>query len=318
MTLRSLLSSPGPPLKTSESLVGPWAGLAHIPVTALILAALVALALAFAARWWWLERARPEAGGRRRPGVIDVAFGAITNFFDTLGIGSFAPTTAAYKLFHRVPDEQIPGTLNVGHALPTVVQALIFIAIVDVEPLTLLSMIAAAVAGAWIGVAFVAGAPRRTIQIAMGVALLAAAGLFLASVLGLMPAGGDARGLAGLKLAVAVGANFILGALMMLGIGLYAPCLILVSLLGMNPLVAFPIMMGSCAFLMPVGGSRFVASGRYSLPAALGLLIGGIPAVLVAAYIVKSLPLDGLRGLVIVVVTYAAISMLWSARRDAR
>lgn len=302
-------------MKTSESFAA-WGQLESIPVTALILTALVVLASAFAARWWRVERARPEAGGRRRADLIGVTIGAITNFFDTLGIGSFAPTTAAFKLFRRVPDELIPGTLNVGHALPTVVQALIFIAVVDVEPLTLVSMIVAAVSGAWIGVAFVARAPRRTIQIAMGVALLAAAGLFLASVLGLMPAGGDARGLAGMKLAFAVGANFILGALMMLGIGLYAPCLILVSLLGMNPLVAFPIMMGSCAFLMPVGGSRFVASGRYSLPAALGLVIGGIPAVLVAAYIVKSLPLDGLRALVIVVVTYAAISMLWSARRD--
>jgi len=292
--------------------------LASIPVTALILAALVVLASAFAARWWWLERARPRVDGRRRPGPVDLTIGAITNFFDTLGIGSFAPTTAAFKLFRRVPDEQIPGTLNIGHALPTMVQASIFIAVVNVEPLTLVSMIAAAVAGAWIGVGFVARAPRRTIQIAMGVALLAAAGLFLAGVLGLMPAGGDARGLAGMTLALAIGANFILGALMMLGIGLYAPCLILVSLLGMNPLVAFPIMMGSCAFLMPVGGSRFVASGRYSLPAALGLVIGGIPAVLVAAFIVKSLPLDWLRGLVIVVVTYAAISMLWSARREAR
>ncbi|WP_201258432.1 TSUP family transporter [Sphingopyxis macrogoltabida] len=125
------------------------------------------------------------------------------------------------------------------------------------------------------------------------------------------------RGLHGGKLAFAIGASFVLGALMMLGVGLYAPCLILVSLLGMNPLVAFPIMMGSCAFLMPVGGARFVASGRYSLRAALGLAIGGIPAVLIAAYLVKSLPLDWLRWLVIVVATYAAISMLWSARRDA-
>ena len=106
--------------------------------------------------------------------------------------------------------------------------------------------------------------------------------------------------------------------LMMLGVGLYAPCLILVSLLGMNPLVAFPIMMGSCAFLMPVGGSRFVASRRYNVRAALGLAAGGVPAVLIAAYIVKSLPLDWLRWLVILVVAYAAVSMLWSAYRDAK
>lgn len=286
-----------------------------LPVTALILAALAVLAAGFAVRWWRVERSRAEPGARRRPELADVAIGAVTNFFDALGIGSFAPTTAAFKLFRRLPDELIPGTLNVGHALPTMVQAMIFIAVVDVEPLTLVSMIAAAAAGAWLGVGFVARAPRRAIQIAMGVALLLAASLFLAAVLGLMPAGGEVRGLAGGKLAFAVGANFVLGALMMLGIGLYAPCLILVSLLGMSPLTAFPIMMGSCAFLMPVGGARFVAAGRYSLPAALALVIGGLPAVLVAAYVVKSLPLDWLRVLVVVVVVYAGLSMLWSARR---
>jgi uncharacterized membrane protein YfcA len=101
---------------------------------------------------------------------------------------------------------------------------------------------------------------------------------------------------------------------MMLGVGLYAPCLILVSLLGMSPLAAFPIMMGSCALLMPVGGIRFIRSGRYNLNAALGLTLGGIPGVLIAAYIVKSLPLDWLRWLVLIVVLYAALQMLRSAQ----
>jgi uncharacterized membrane protein YfcA len=285
------------------------------PVTALILAAIVVLALGYAVRWWRTERGRAQAGQPRRPDPIDLAIGAVVNFFDTLGIGSFAPTTAAFKLFRRVPDDQIPGTLNAGNCLPTMAQGLIFIAAVEVDPLTLVSMIAAAMLGAWVAVSFVARAPTRLIQLLMGAALLVAAGLFLAAVMGVMPAGGDAKGLTGGKLAFAVGANFILGALMMMGIGLYAPCLILVALLGMSPLVAFPIMMGSCAFLMPVGGARFVKSGRYSLKAALGLALGGIPAVLVAAFIVKSLPLDWLRVLVIVVVVYAALSMLWSARR---
>jgi len=304
-------------LQESGASEGAAAGLAGVAATPLILAALVGVAGVFVVRWWRIERRRAaEAGGERRwPGPVDLAIGAVANFFDTLGVGAFATTTAAFKLLRRVPDELIPGTMNVGHALATVAQALIFIAVVKVDPLTLVGMIAAAVAGAWLGVGFVARAPRRILQVAMGLALLAAAGLFLGSVLGVMPAGGEAQGLSGGKLAFAVAANFVLGALMMLGIGLYAPCLILVSLLGMSPLTAFPIMMGSCAFLMPVGGWRFVASGRYSLPAALGLALGGIPAVLVAAYVVKSLPLDGLRVLVVAVATYAAISMLWSARR---
>lgn len=288
-----------------------------LSITTLILAALVVASLWFIARWRRLEWRRPTAATKRKPGSVELLIGFVANFFDTLGIGSFAPTTAAFKLSGRVADEDIPGTLNVGHALPTIAQALIFISIVSVEPLTLAGMIAAAVAGAWLGVGYVARLPRRAIQIGMGVALLAAALLFVVSLRGWMPGGGTAEGLAGAKLALAVGASFLLGALMMLGVGLYAPCLILVSLLGMNPLVAFPIMMGSCAFLMPIGGARFVSAGRYNLRAALGLAIGGMPAVLIAAYIVKSLPLDWLRWLVILVVAYAAISMLWSARRSS-
>jgi uncharacterized membrane protein YfcA len=283
-----------------------------------LLAGLAALAVWFGVRWWLIESQRARVADpsrRRRPHALDMLIGFVTNFFDTLGIGSFAPTTAAFKLLRRVPDEQIPGTLNVGHAMPTLAEALIFIAAVTVEPLTLVGMIGASVAGAWLGVGFVSRLPRRGIQIGMGIALLIAAALFLAGVLHLLPAGGDATGLEGTKLVFAIVVSFFLGALMMLGIGLYAPCLILVSVLGMNPLAAFPIMMGSCAFLMPVGGARFVARGRYSLRASLGLAIGGIPGVLIAAFVVKSLPIDWLRWLVIVVVIYAAVAMLNSARK---
>jgi uncharacterized membrane protein YfcA len=240
--------------------------------------------------------------------------GFVTNFFDTLGIGSFAPTTAYFKLRARMPDEQIPGTLNTGQALPTMTQALIFIATVSVDLTTLFSMIVAAALGAWLGVGLVSKLSRRAIQLGMGAALMCAAALFLAGNLHWMPGGGDALGLSGPQLITAVVANAFLGALMMLGVGLYAPCLILVSLLGMSPLAAFPIMMGSCALLMPVGGARFVRTGRYNLGAALGLTLGGIPGVLVAAYIVKSLPIVWLRWLVLVVVVYAAVQMLRSAR----
>lgn len=289
-------------------------------ITIVILGALVVIGIWFVARWFVLERR-----GRVQPGdakslltIPDTLIGFVVNFFDTLGVSSFASTTAAFKLLRRMPDEQIPGTLNVGHALPTIAQALIFIAIVTVEPMTLLGMIVAATAGAWLGVGFASRLPRRAIQITMGLALLVAAALFVAGLRGWMPSGGDALGLHGVTLAFAIGVSFALGVLMMLGVGFYAPCLILVSLLGMNPLAAFPIMMGACAFLMPVGGARFVESGRYSLRSAVGLSLGGVPGVLIAAYIVKSLPIDWLRWMVVVVVTYAAISMLLSAWRDAR
>lgn len=247
--------------------------------------------------------------------AIAIAIGFVTNFFDTLGIGSFATTTSLFKFLRFVPDERIPGTLNVGHALPTVVEAAIFIGIVAVEPRTLILLILAAVIGAWLGAGLVARLPRRYVQIGMGTALLAAAALFImtnlkGSQFGLV---GTALGLEGTRLAIGVAVSFCLGALMTIGIGLYAPCMIMVSLLGMNPIAAFPIMMASCAFLMPVASLRFIRYDAFSMRAALGLTLGGIPGVLIAAYIVKSLPLAAVRWLVVVVVIYAAVVMLRSA-----
>jgi len=276
------------------------------PAKLILFAALIAVTLVFILAWV-----------RTRPTPLEMAVGFVTNFFDTLGIGSFAPTTSIFKLKRMVPDEQIPGTLNVGHALPTVAEALVFIAIVNVGMATLVCLIAASVAGAWLGAGVVASWPRRKVQIGMGAALLAAAVLFALTNLKLLPGGGDALSLEGWRFVAGLLGNFALGALMTLGIGLYAPCMILVSLLGMNPIAAFPIMMGSCAFLMPVGSLRFIERGSYSPRTALGLAVGGVPGVLIAAFIVKSLPLTALRWGVVVVVLYAAGAMLRSARRPA-
>jgi uncharacterized membrane protein YfcA len=276
-----------------------------------LVVALLLVGVWFVVRWYTCERARRPAE-TRWPRWLDVSIGFVTNFLDTLGIGSFAPTTAAYKLLKRMPDEEIPGTLNVGGALATVVQAVIFIPAIHVELRTLLSMIAASVLGAWFGAGAVARLSRRTIQLGMGFALAIAAALFVATSFDVLPGGGATSGLSGPALTFAVGVIFLLGALNMLGVGLYAPCLILVSLLGMDPLAAFPIMMGASAFLMPIGGIRFIRLNCYNARASIGLTVGGIPGVLIAAYLVKSLPMGGLRWLVTVVVLYAAISMLYS------
>jgi uncharacterized membrane protein YfcA len=257
----------------------------------------------------WLAAIRRQ--GKQETAVptpLHAGIGFVTNFFDTLGIGSFATTTSFYKLWHLVP-----GTLNVGHTLPTVTHALIYIAIVDVDMKTLVLLILAAILGTWLGAGIVASWPRRNVQIGMGLALLAAAALTLMQVLSVSAAPGTALELTGTKLILGFLGNFMLGALMSLGIGLYGPCLIMISLLGMNPTAAFPIMMGSCAFLMPVGSAKFISKGSYNLRAAVGLALGGIPAVLIAAKIVKSLPLYYVRWLVIIVVVYTAVMMLRSA-----
>jgi len=281
-----------------------------------------------------------EAQKRRElaPKPEALGLGFVTDFFDTLGIGSFAPTTAWMKLRKMAPDSYFPAILNAGHALPTIAQALIFITLVQVDPVLLLSCIIAAVAGAIVGAPIVQRSPIRLVQAVVGIALLIAATLFALTNMdagfpgwslaigetvviaipaieptNLLPAGGTALALPPTLFMVAVVGHFIMGVLMMFGIGLYAPSLILLSLLGLNPLAAFPIMMGACAFLMPISSVRFVKSERIDLRIVIGIALGGIPAVLIAAFIVKSLDLVTLRWGVVVVVLYAAALLLRSA-----
>lgn len=247
-----------------------------------------------------------------------LATGFVTNFLDTLGIGSMATTTVLVRHFKLLRDDVNPGTQNVGHALPVIAQAFIYTRLVPVDATTLVLMIGAAVAGSYLGAGVVCRWSRRAIQLGMGSALLAAATLMLLSQLGMLPGGGELLKIDGVRLAIGVTGNFALGALMTVGVGLYAPCLILVSLLGMNPTAAFPIMMGSCAFLMPVASTQFIKAERYDPRAALGFLVGGIPAVLIAAFIVKSLPLGVVRWLVVVIVIYTALTMLRTVLKEGR
>ena len=257
------------------------------------------------------------ARGEIRPSLEAIGLGAVTNFFDALGIGSFAPSTAWIKLRKLVPDSFIPAILNVGHALPTVAQALVFINLVKVDPKLLVVCILAAVVGAVLGAPIVVRLPVKIIQGVVGVAMLIAAGLYAMTNLNLMPGGGSALALSPTLFAVAVSAYFLLGALMTAGIGLYAPSLIMLSLMGLDPKAAFPIMMGACAFLMPVSGFGFVRARRIDLRLVIGIAIGGVPAVLLAALVVKSLPLVALRWGVVVVVLYAAFVLLRTALSSA-
>ena len=249
--------------------------------------------------------------------VFRYLLGFLTNFFDTLGIGSFATTTAAFRARRMVADELIPGTLNVGHTPPTIVQAIIYITVIEVDKLTLVLLIGASVVGAWFGAGVVSGWEKRRVQRGMAIALLVTATFIVLRMTGVFPGGGDALGLRGLPLVAGVLGNALLGALMTLGIGLYAPCMAMISLLGMNPTTAFPVMMGSCAFLMPVASIRFLKARKYDRAAAIGLAVGGVPGVLLAAFVVKSLPLDAVRVLVVLVISYTAVTLWRDSRREA-
>ncbi len=275
-----------------------------------LLGALFVINGVFVVRWWRLRKTFPH---RDRPTWGDFFIGVVTDFLDGLGIGSFAPTTALYKFRGRPADELIPGTLNIGHNAAAFIETVAFVTAVAVEPVLLVLMVASAALGAWLGAGVVSRMSRRTVQLWMGAALLIAAAVFVMSNLGVLPVGGTAMGLEGWRFGLAVSVNFIWGALMSVGIGAYAPIMAMLYLLGMSPLAAFPIMMGTCGIVQPAAGLRFFTSKRFAWGPALGLILGGTVGVLLAVFVVKKLPLSMLRWLVVIVVTYAAVAMLRSA-----
>ena len=281
--------------------------LAPIP----LLLAGVALVIAVFVYTWW----RSAAAGHphQPPTLLQLGLGAVTLFLDTLGIGNYAPTTAAFRFLKMVKDELIPGTLNVGTSVPVAIEAFAFVTAIAVDPFTLLVMVPLGAIGGYVGAGIVSRLPRRPIQIGMGGALLIGALFMFLTNMQWIPGGGTAIGFSGAALIVATGVNFVLGALNALGIGSYAPSLIVFSLMGMDPRSAFPIMMGSAAYMLPMAGIKFARADKYDGRAALGIALGGIPGVLVAAYVVKSLPLEAIRWLVVVVVLYAGLSLLRTA-----
>ncbi len=281
---------------------------------------LVILVLVALVQAWLLVR---TAIARRswKPRGEAVAVGAVTNFFDTLGIGSFAPTLAWLKLRTDVPDRVIPCTMLVSHTLPTLVQAIIFLTLfgIHVDPVLLVGSGIAFLMGGLMGVPLVARARIWLVRAIVGFALLVAAGLYALANLDLMPGGGSAASLPPLLTAIAVAASFLMGILLNFGVGNYAPCLIMLSLMGLDPRLAFPVMALGASLTVAGVSARHISGGSVDLRTAMSFAIGGIPAVLVAAFIVRSMPVEMLRWLVILVVVYAGLLMLrqaWKREED--
>ncbi len=287
------------------------------PALIVLYICLVLVNIAFVVTWTTAIKRRRFSG---RPTAGDLAIGCGTTFLDNLGIGNYAQITALFKLRGHPADELIPGTLNVGNAIPSGISTVLFASAFKVEPVLLTSMVLSAAGGAWIGAGVVSRMQRRTIQLFMGAALLIAAFFFTMTNLAILPPPGTAMGLEGWRFAFAVGANFILGALMCVGIGNYAPSMALLAFLGMHPIAAYPIMFGSDGLLIPVASLGFLKSGRFAQGAALGIAIGGVGGVLLALPLIKTLSdhLSLMRWAVIGVITYAAVTMLRSAWQSSR
>lgn len=278
-----------------------------------LIVSLSAVALTYGAYLLW-SAARL---GQRRPSGEAILLGAVTNFFDTLGIGSFAPSIAWMRFRRLVPDRLIPLTVLGGYILPVIAQAVIFLVLlgVKIDSMLLLQCIIAMVIGGFVGVPIAARAPIRAVQGIVGLALLAAGFFYTLTNLGLMPPGGNATSLPTHWAVVAVAVHFLLGVLLSFGVGNYAPTLAMLSLMGMDPRLAFPIMASAASFAGVAAAARSIHVVKLDYRIVLGLTLGAIPAVLIAAFIVKEMPMTMLRWLVVVVVCYAGGTLLLSATR---
>lgn len=260
------------------------------------------------------EIVRAEPGHR---GVLGV-WSYIVFFLSTFGISDFALSTIFYRKAKLIEDKKLPGTLNTQCVIPVAVMALAYISVIEVDVMTLIACIIAQVAGAFIGPKFVVKFKASTIRVFMGVGLTVAAGFILAGALQIIPQGGDLTGLAGVKLGIAIVALFIYGALNSVGIGSYAPTMATVYALGMSPAVAFPIMMGACTFSVPVGSMEFIKFGEYGRKITMSSVIFGVLGVLTAVFVVKNLNTKMLQWVIMLVILYAAVSLLYNEYKSRK
>lgn len=279
----------------------------------LIIAVLLVCAVGlFSLIVWQFIRQRPKM--TLADNLLGGGIGLVTDFLDTLGIGSFVTTTTLFGITHYLDDERdLPGTMNMAHAIPTVVEALFFVTAVKVDIVTMVSMVVAAIIGSLVGSEVVVRLNAAIIQKTMAVALILTSILMAINKMGwisIIAVHNEALGLTGWPLAIGIVGNFILGILMSAGVGLYAPCMVLVYFLGLKPIAAFPIMMLSCALLMPSVSVNFIKKGRYSLRGVFGFILGGIIGVVIAATLVKSLSLEVLGWLIVVVSCWTSYQ-LW-------
>lgn len=239
--------------------------------------------------------------------------GTVINFFDALGIGSFAVATGVFKIGKIIDDKLIPGTLNVATTTSLIAEAFIYMSIVQVDPLTLLLTIICAMLGAYVGASIVTKLPKKKIQIGMGSALIIVAILMILGMVGMLSMNGSAIGLRGFKLFIACVVCFILGMTNCIGIGMFAPTMAMAALLGLSPIIAYPIMTGGSAFLQPIASYKFIKENSYNRKLSIVWTVCGVIGVLIAGFLVKSLPIAILKMVVIVVVIYTSISMFVSA-----
>ncbi len=188
--------------------------------------------------------------------------------------------------------------------------ALSYITAINVGIKTLAVCIICQIIGAYLGPRFVVKLPEKTIKLFVGIGLVIARILnFFMGQMNWIPSNGTASELYGGKINLGrIFLLFVYGALNNIGIGSYALTMVTVYLLGLNPVAAFPIMMGACTFSVPIGSVQFIKFDEYSRKKShFFTSTFGVLGVLVAVFLVKSLDTYILKWIVIFGLTIQCI-----------
>ncbi len=256
------------------------------------------------------EQGREKWDAAKKFSVYNAIVGMVANFLDCFGIGSYATTSAAFKLGKSVPDGDIPGTLSVGDTLPMCLEAFLFAGLAGVDSVTLGVLVAAAVVGALCGAKLVSKLNVQGVRLMMGVGMVILGIIMALRVFGIGPFGltGDGLKLSAGRLVIAALVQFVLGVLMNIGVGLYAPCMALCCGLGLSAAATLPIVMGSAALLMAFGSSpQFIRTGRFDMLASICQMTGGAVGVLIAYFFIRNLDVKILTIIITVVVLITAV-----------
>jgi uncharacterized membrane protein YfcA len=253
------------------------------------------------------------------PSKLPLLFaGFVANIADTLGLGSFAVVIAFNNRWQFVGDKKLPGTLNAQSVLPAMLQSLLFLNFVEIDIFLLIAFVLAACAGGFLSGLLVSKLEKQTIRLLMSLSFVGIGLLILANQLNLLPVGGDDTSLSLTKLLIGIPAMMLAGMLPAIGGGIYVPIQVILFLLGLSPLVAFPIMTTAGAIVQSTTAYAFLVKGEVEPQESLILALSGLAGVAVAVPLIAYVNLGQLRWLLLLIVAYNAVTMWMTYQREKK
>lgn len=236
---------------------------------------------------------------------LKLSFSGIIAFIsDTIGIGSFAVNIALSKAFRTFPDEQLPAMVNGAQIIPGVLESLYFMKAIDVDKLTLITLVIGTCIGGLLGGNIVCKLSKQALRLTMMICFSLIIFLLVGNEMHWLPVGGNLVALQSQSLIIGFFAMIVCGALTSAGIGLFALVQGVLFLLNVSPMVAFPIMMTAGAMQQPLTTLIFLKQRKIPVKKTLILSLAGCLGVLLVLPIFKLFTVQTLHYILIAVLIY--------------